>query len=555
MNNKKAILLSLLSLSLFACSGGEASSSSQTPSSEEPSSLDSSAQSQSLESEGGQSGESQSQEHVHSYDVNAISWSWGADYASAKAQIPCTLGDDTLVIDATVTSEEKEATCLEDGLITYTASIEYEGTTYTNVQTRTIEAYGHQYDVSSISWSWAEDYSSALAYIPCVYGNHPLEIEATVSTASTEEATCTASGSKTHTATILYQDNEYKNVKVETIPALDHDLSYVGTDLGHSSICSRCDYEGEVEEHSYLDGFCSACGYREFTPGLSYTPIEDENGDAIAYAVSSGEVSDGEVVIPNHHNGLPVTRIEESAFYELEEITSVLIPASVTEICDNAFAYLLYSEISFEEGSGLRTIGASAFEECEGMTEIDIPDPVTTIGDSAFSWCCNATSLHLPSSLETIGEYAFSDCNLIEGTIQIPAGVASIGATAFSTCEMVEEVVFLGELVTELPEFSFQYMTSLTKITLPSSLTHIGTQAFASDESLEEIIIPLSVISAGNRVFRYCDALSIYLEATEVPAAFGEEWYGSATYYLYSEQAPSVEGNYWHYVDGVPTIY
>ena len=36
---------------------------------------------------------------------------------------------------------------------------------------------------------------------------------------------------------------------------------------------------------------------------------------------------------------------------------------------------------------------------------------------------------------------------------------------------------------------------------------------------------------------------------------YGNEAFESATKYFYSEEAPTEEGNYWHYVDGVETIW
>lgn len=36
---------------------------------------------------------------------------------------------------------------------------------------------------------------------------------------------------------------------------------------------------------------------------------------------------------------------------------------------------------------------------------------------------------------------------------------------------------------------------------------------------------------------------------------FRNEDFESATKYFYSEEAPTEEGNYWHYVDGVETIW
>ncbi len=63
-------------------------------------------------------------------------WSWSDDYSSATAAFTCTHEDDTQTVEAQVTSEvTKQATCTEEGEITYTATVTFEGNTYTDVKT------------------------------------------------------------------------------------------------------------------------------------------------------------------------------------------------------------------------------------------------------------------------------------------------------------------------------------------------------------------------------------------------------------------------------------
>lgn len=46
------------------------------------------------------------------------------------------------------------------------------------------------------------------------------------------------------------------------------------------------------------------------------------------------------------------------------------------------------------------TIGDNAFEDCSGLTSINIPNSVTTIGDCAFYGCSGLQSVIAPRSLE-----------------------------------------------------------------------------------------------------------------------------------------------------------
>ena len=59
-------------------------------------------------------------------------------------------------------------------------------------------------------------------------------------------------------------------------------------------------------------------------------------------------------------------------------------------------------------GYGLKTIEAYAFEGCDNLTNITLPDSLTTIGDSAFSnGCSYLINLFIPASVQNMGEKVF----------------------------------------------------------------------------------------------------------------------------------------------------
>lgn len=57
-----------------------------------------------------------------------------------------------------------------------------------------------------------------------------------------------------------------------------------------------------------------------------------------------------------------------------------------------------YSVIALED---------SCFENCNGLTSIDIPSSVTSLGDHCFSLCSSLTSIIIPSSVTSLGENCF----------------------------------------------------------------------------------------------------------------------------------------------------
>lgn len=61
----------------------------------------------------------------------------------------------------------------------------------------------------------------------------------------------------------------------------------------------------------------------------------------------------------------------------------------------------------------VKSIGDAAFEGCESITKIIIPEGVTTIGAKAFASCIKLKSVDIPSTLLTCSYDAFNDCNTV----------------------------------------------------------------------------------------------------------------------------------------------
>ena len=77
----------------------------------------------------------------------------------------------------------------------------------------------------------------------------------------------------------------------------------------------------------------------------------------------------------------------------------------------------------------MRSIGISAFEDCDSLLSIDLPSSVTTIMDTAFYSCDSLESATLPAGVTSIGKWAFENCYRL-GLVYVPDG-CSLGERAF----------------------------------------------------------------------------------------------------------------------------
>ena len=266
--------------------------------------------------------------------------------------------------------------------------------------------------------------------------------------------------------------------------------------------------------------------------GLEYTL----NSDGTGYIVTGiGTCTDTDIVIPSMHEGLPVTSIGDYAFYDCKSLSSVIIPDSVT------------------------TIGEGVFLWCDSLSNVTISNNVTAINNNTFSGCISLTSIIIPDSVTFIGESTFAHCTSLKN-VTLGNGIISISGWAFQYCELLTNINFPNSLES-IGRYAFLQCNSLKNISIPNKIKSIEEGSFHWCESLETITIGSGITSIENYAFLLSDNLStVYYSGND------SEWkkiligdqntsLTSATRYYYSETTPATDGNYWHYVDGVPTVW
>ena len=172
-------------------------------------------------------------------------------------------------------------------------------------------------------------------------------------------------------------------------------------------------------------------------------------------------------------------------------LTSLVIPDSVTNIGDYAFAFCR-SLTDIVIPDSVTSIGNWAFWNCRSLTDIVIPDSVTSIGDNAFHFCSSLSNIAISDSVTSIGNNAFSDCRSLTDIV-IPDSVTNIGDAAFCGCKSLRTIV-IPDSVTSIGNNAFCDCSSLSNLVLPDSVTCIGGGAFSGCLLLEYISIPKNVI-------------------------------------------------------------
>lgn len=210
-----------------------------------------------------------------------------------------------------------------------------------------------------------------------------------------------------------------------------------------------------------------------------------------------------------------VTAIGDGAFSGCTTLKTISIPASVTTIGASAFyGCTALKTVSLKDG--LKTIRNQAFRGCSALTAISIPSSVTTIEASVFTDCSSLTyhvdgvakylgntdnPKHVLAAVtdKTITSFQISeDTGIILDdvfknatkltTVSVPATVTSIGSSAFYSCSALTAIT-IPEGVTDIWSNTFYGCKKLTQITIPASITHIGLNAFQNCSGLTRVNI------------------------------------------------------------------
>ena len=222
-----------------------------------------------------------------------------------------------------------------------------------------------------------------------------------------------------------------------------------------------------------------------------------------------------------------VTVLPDRAFYGCTSLQSISIPATVTQFNAETFqGASSLTNVHFESGSQLTSIGSGAFKNCTSLKTIEIPDTVSSFGAQVFENCFALESVQLPDSAAVLSTQMFLLCTSLT-SIELPEGLTTVGKEAFNGCSDLSSVSFPSTLRT-IEDMAF-LETALTTVHIPDNVQSIGNSAFNNIGTLTDVYLPNSAstptMGTGTSAYTFYNditpsALTIHVYA----GSAGETW-------------------------------
>ena len=229
-----------------------------------------------------------------------------------------------------------------------------------------------------------------------------------------------------------------------------------------------------IPKSTAIGVFRRFAGHEKFSLSLggSELVLFDKNHENIAEIVADHDPKAGQHSSPSNpmefivkaYNGAGVTtaalvqgwraamsaQTEDGRTWNYGKVDGGVSIVSAVESSSSAYDDVLKGDVvipSTLAGMSVVSINAYAFEGCEEITSVTIPDSVTSIGDGAFFGCGGLTSVTIPNSVTSIGDYAFDECGNLEEVV-FEGGMDSIEMNVFAA---FEETPWLESYLASLP--------------------------------------------------------------------------------------------------------
>ena len=275
----------------------------------------------------------------------------------------------------------------------------------------------------------------------------------------------------------------------------------------------------------------------------------------------------GNIEIPTHINGTAITEIAASAFEDCNVLFAIKIPETIIEIGYSAFkntgletVYFnaskckmgIYNDQIFDTNNNVY----AAFTQNNYLTKFVFGEKVSVIPANVCTYANNLRTVIFEGKVTEIGNYAFSNCTSLEA-IDI-SNVTTIGYNAFYNCTALK-----------ITDENQANTNDNGTIIFSEDLLIIGAGAFENCMSIQTVIIPESVTMIGYSAFKNTGLETVYFNASKckmgiyndqifdtnnnVYAAFTQNNY--LTKFVFGEKVSVIPANVCTYANNLQTVY
>lgn len=233
-----------------------------------------------------------------------------------------------------------------------------------------------------------------------------------------------------------------------------------------------------------------------------------------------------------------------------DSLTSVTLPKSLKSLTNLYFGQNdnLTSILIDDSNPYYSSDGSALFDKYKtkmifavnSLREYAIPSSVSEIDYYAFENCRHLKTLVLPLRLKRENVYAskFLNCDSLY-SISVDEKnpyLCSDGSVLYNkdkselvfVCHTVRKMS-IPSSVTKIGTYAFSKCTNLTSIELPSGVTSLGSDAFNGCTNLTSITLPSNVKEIGTDAFKGCTGLTSIYAFMEKPCTIDETTFDSET--------------------------
>ena len=267
----------------------------------------------------------------------------------------------------------------------------------------------------------------------------------------------------------------------------------------------------------------------------------------ILRSINGKDIKNGTVHIPPR-----VKEIGAWAFSSAN-ITSIIIPKTITDIQDSAFAWCAnLKSIIFEEGIDLYEIGMYAFNGCKNLTKIKIPNSIKFMS-TAFGNCERLESITFDKNchMNSMWYGTFSGCPNLK-FVTMPEKIDWVGGHMFTDSPKVKfnkygNAKYLGNNNNPYIALIGADNKDIVDCSLHKDCKYILSEAFKGCKNLKTITFPkdIQLINVGNKVFEGCPKLKFVKFPNDIIEQGAPPWPHPERYKNTSHAIPFIPTPHW----------